>query len=113
MWLGRVTRERSVAEAVFAIPGDLRSSTGGYGYDRRVMELLPDFGVQVSALALPGSFPNPNAEDLAKTAKLIAGKPADAILVVDGLAFGAFSDELLAQLTGRVIALVHHPLFLE
>jgi glycosyltransferase involved in cell wall biosynthesis len=102
-----------VADAVFAIPGDLKSPTGGYTYDRRVMELLPDFGVPVSVLTLPGSFPNPTDEDLAETSRLLKTKPPDAVLVVDGLAFGAFPENLLAKLEGRVIALVHHPLFLE
>jgi len=102
-----------VADAVFAIPGDLKSPTGGYTYDRRVMELLPAFGVPVSVLTLPASFPNPTAEDLAETNRLLNKKPQDAILVVDGLAFGAFSETILDAIEGRVIALVHHPLFLE
>ncbi len=102
-----------MADAVFAIPGDLKSPTGGYTYDRRVMELLPDFGVPVSVLTLPASFPNPTAEDLAETNRLLNKKPQDAILVVDGLAFGAFSETILDAIEGRVIALVHHPLFLE
>lgn len=102
-----------MADALFAIPGDLKSPTGGYTYDRRVMEILPDFGVPVSVLSLPSSFPNPTATDIAKTSRLLKTKPADAVLVVDGLAFGAFPDTILAELEGRVIALVHHPLFLE
>jgi len=102
-----------VAEAVFAIPGDLKSTSGGYAYDRRVIELLPDFGVQVATLMLPDSFPNPTNNDLAKTGRLLEAKSADAVLLVDGLAFGAFPEHLLAGLKGRVIGLVHHPLFLE
>ena len=102
-----------MADAVFAIPGDLKSPTGGYTYDRRVMELLPDFGVPVSVLTLPGSFPNPTAGDLVKTSRLLKTKHPDAILVADGLAFGAFPESILAELEGRVIALVHHPLYLE
>jgi glycosyltransferase involved in cell wall biosynthesis len=91
----------------------LKSPTGGYAYDRRVVEILPDFGVRVSVLQLPGSFPNPTASDLAKTSRLLKTRPADAALIVDGLAYGAFPESLLDELDGRVIALVHHPLFLE
>jgi glycosyltransferase involved in cell wall biosynthesis len=102
-----------VAEAVFAIPGDLRSPTGGYAYDRRVMAALPDFGVGVSHLALPGSFPNPTVSDIDRTQCALRDRKQPSILVVDGLAFGAFTPPLLDCLDGRVIALVHHPLFLE
>lgn len=102
-----------MAEAVFAIPGDLKSTTGGYAYDRRVIESLPDFGVLISVLPLPDAFPNPTAADLVKTRRLLESKPHDAVLLVDGLAFGAFSEDVLDALDGRVIALVHHPLFLE
>ena len=100
-------------KAIFAVPGDLRSPTGGYAYDRRVMERLPDFGVSVVHLPLPGSFPNPSHEDAAETIRLIEGRETPSILVVDGLAYGAFTQPLLDRLDGRVIALVHHPLFLE
>jgi glycosyltransferase involved in cell wall biosynthesis len=102
-----------VAEAVFAIPGDLKNTTGGYAYDRRVIELLPDFGVPVSLLTLADSFPSPTAGDLAEASRLLKTKQTDAVSVIDGLAFGAFPESLLAELQGRVIALVHHPLFLE
>jgi glycosyltransferase involved in cell wall biosynthesis len=102
-----------VADVVFAIPGDLKSTTGGYAYDRRVIDLLPDFGVHVSVMTLPDAFPNPRAADLAETGRLLKTKPHDAVLMVDGLAFGAFTDDILDTLEGRVVALVHHPLFLE
>jgi glycosyltransferase involved in cell wall biosynthesis len=102
-----------VAEAVFAIPGDLKTASGGYAYDRRVIELLPAFGVPVSILPLPSSFPNPSAGDLKETRKAIASRPESSVLVVDGLAYGAFSQSVLDAVKGRVIGLVHHPLFLE
>jgi glycosyltransferase involved in cell wall biosynthesis len=102
-----------VADVVFAIPGDLKAPTGGYAYDRRVTELLPDFGVGVSLLALPGSFPNPSERDLNETRRLLSKRSAKDVLIVDGLAFGAFPTSILDTLSGRTIALIHHPLFLE
>jgi glycosyltransferase involved in cell wall biosynthesis len=102
-----------VPEAIFAIPGDIKSPTGGYAYDRRVIELLPDFGVSVVHLPLPGSFPNPEPDDIEQSIRLLSGQRNASTLVVDGLAFGAFPKSLLDVLNGRVIALVHHPLFLE
>ncbi len=102
-----------MAEALFAIPGDIRSPTGGYAFDRRVIELLPAFGVTVSHIPLPGSFPTPTDNDLAETKSLLAGATNGCPLIIDGLAYGAFPADLVDALHGRVIALVHHPLFLE
>ena len=102
-----------MAEAVFAIPGDIKSPTGGYAYDRRVIELLPAFGVSVRHLALASSFPNPGPGDIAEANRLIAATPKSATLLLDGLAFGAFPQESLPCDGRRIIAMVHHPLYLE
>ncbi|MDX2288868.1 MAG: glycosyltransferase family 4 protein [Hyphomicrobiaceae bacterium] len=102
-----------MTETLFAIPGDLDSPTGGYGYDRQVLRLLPSFGVSIRHVALPGSFPSPSAADLETTRKLLAASPASATLLIDGLAYGAFPADLAADLDRRIIALVHHPLALE
>lgn len=102
-----------MAEAAFAIPGDLKTETGGYAYDRRVIELLPAFGVPVSVLPLPSSFPNPTADELKETSRILGNRSPEAVLIVDSLAYGAFTDGVLDGIKGRVIGLVHHPLFLE
>ncbi len=102
-----------MAEAVFAIPGDLATQTGGYAYARRVLALLPDSGVAVRHLPLPASFPDPSPDDLAETARRLAATPDGAVLLVDGLAYGALPPDLVAGLARLVVALVHHPQGLE
>jgi glycosyltransferase involved in cell wall biosynthesis len=102
-----------VADAAFVIPGDLRSPTGGYAYDRRVMALLPAFGVNIHHVPLPDGFPNPSPGDLEATVRAIGATPPGVSLLIDGLAYGALPKALLASLDRRIIALVHHPLFLE
>ena len=102
-----------MADTIFAIPGDIKSATGGYAYDRRVIELLPHFGIAIRHLPLPASFPNPTAADLATTRRLIEGTPGNATVLVDGLAFGAMPENVANCGGRRVIAIVHHPLFLE
>lgn len=99
-----------MAEVIFAVPGDLAAPTGGYAYARRVLELIPEHGIAMRHLSLPGGYPDPSAEDLAETARLVAGTAADAVLLVDGLAFGAMPAELVAGFGRRIVALVHHPL---
>jgi glycosyltransferase involved in cell wall biosynthesis len=101
-----------MTDAVFAIPGDIDLPTGGYIYARRVLALLPRFGVAVRHLQLPGSFPAPSAADLAETGRLLAAAQASAV-VIDGLAYGAMPLSVIARLRAPIIALVHHPLCLE
>jgi glycosyltransferase involved in cell wall biosynthesis len=102
-----------VPEAVFAIPGDLQTPTGGYIYDRRVIELLSEFGWQVRHLELPGDYPAPSEASLAATSEALAKTPREALLVVDGLAFGAMPSKLIDNAKRKIVALVHHPLALE
>jgi len=103
-----------VADVVFAIPGDITAKTGGYIYDRRVIGLLPEFGWQAHHLVLPGDFPAPSKASLAETERLLAdATPAGALLLIDGLAYGALPADLIARLKRRIVALVHHPLSLE
>lgn len=103
----------SLAEVHFAIPGDIASPTGGYAYDRRLLELLVSYGIDARHLRLPGSYPEPTDADLAETERLLGAVPPQARLLIDGLAFGAMPVALLKKLKSPVIALVHHPLALE
>ncbi|MCU0884109.1 MAG: glycosyltransferase family 4 protein [Beijerinckiaceae bacterium] len=102
-----------MTSVAFAIPGDLSRPTGGYAYDRHVLRLLPEFGVEPVHVALPGSFPEPSDADLAETSRLLLAQDWRTPLLIDGLAYGAFPTGLAAGLAGRVIALCHHPLGLE
>lgn len=103
----------SLVKVIFAIPGDLESPTGGYAYDRRLMELLPSYGIEAHHVELPRGFPHPTDDDLKTTERLLTSTPEDARLLIDGLAFGALPAQLIARLDRSIIALVHHPLSLE
>lgn len=104
-------------ELFFAVPGDPDTLTGGYVYAKRLAEALPDAGWKVHRLRLPDGFPYPDAGALAKTSARLAATPADATILVDGLAFGALPADLLRSLlqqgSRRLVALVHHPLAQE
>lgn len=99
--------------AVFAIPGDIATPTGGYGYARRLLAEAGAAGLALTHLPLPAGYPDPSAADLAETARLLGEMPADRTLLIDGLAYGAFPAELLRAIPAPVVALCHHPLGLE
>ena len=94
----------------FAVPGDLSAPTGGYHYDRQLMVALRAEGPDVTHLALPGGFPFPDQAAMAEAAAQLSTVPAEQILIVDGLAFGAMETAAVDQIQAHVVALVHHPL---
>ena len=101
------------SRAAFVIPGDINLPTGGYGYDRRVLSLLPAAGVAIRHVVLPGAYPAPSASELAAGEQLLSTLPPDLALLIDGLAFGAMPTDLVARIRQPIVALCHHPLALE
>jgi glycosyltransferase involved in cell wall biosynthesis len=98
----------------WAIPGDIRTVTGGYAYDRRIIAELKRLGWEVELVSLGDGFPRPSAEEKAFAAARLLAAPSQHPIVIDGLAFGALPEAAGAlHRTHRVIALVHHPLALE
>ncbi|MFO1148976.1 MAG: glycosyltransferase family 4 protein [Alsobacter sp.] len=97
-------------DVVFAIPGDLATPTGGYGYDRELMAHLPEHGLSVEHLQLPGSFPMASVPDLGETGYKLSQTSPNSVILVDGLAYGAMTDIVLKDMDRTFVALVHHPL---
>ena len=103
-----------MTELYFAIPGDINTLTGGYTYDRRLIAELRALGHKINHLQLSTDFPAPTADALADAAAQFAALPDQAIVVVDGLAYGVM-ENIAEQQSKRlnIIALCHHPLMLE
>ena len=99
---------------VFAIPGDLLTATGGYIYDRHIIEGLQANGWQVQVLGLGDGFPYPEPGTRQQACERLLALEPGVPVVIDGLAFGVLP-EVAAQLRQRhpLIALVHHPLAFE
>jgi glycosyltransferase involved in cell wall biosynthesis len=103
-----------VKRVAFAVPGDLTTPTGGYGYDRRMIAELQKLGWQVDVIGLGDGFPRPSPETKTAARNKLAGVPKDCPIIVDGLALGVLP-EAANELRERnpLLALVHHPLALE
>ena len=99
--------------SAFAVPGALTTLTGGYFYDRRLVEGLRGLGHDIRVVTLPDGFPAPGAAAMAEAVAQLQALPADVPVIVDGLAFGALPTEGVAGMAAPIIALVHHPLALR
>ncbi|MFK7993808.1 MAG: glycosyltransferase family 4 protein [Granulosicoccus sp.] len=107
------------SQLTFVYPGDLNTRTGGYRYDKRIVEQLVDGTGKaqqwnVSLVSLEGDYPFPSAAQCAIAAARFNTIPDNTITVIDGLAYSVLP-EIIASHAHRLIfvALIHHPLALE
>ena len=99
---------------VFIVPGDINARTGGYRYDKRIIDELRDQGWTVTLLSLEGDYPFPTPQQLEAAKQLLESIEDNTDVVIDGLAYSVMPEQL-AQHSSRLklIALIHHPLALE
>ncbi len=96
---------------VLAAPGPFEQATGGYAYDRRIIDGLRRLGWDVEAKTLGAGFPAPSEVELQAAADWLAAASPLVPIVIDGLALGAMGHVAPAfRGDRRLIALVHHPL---
>jgi len=95
----------------FVVPGSLETRTGGYAYDRKIIEGLRKCGWLVEVIELGGRFPNPDNKTLANAQERFAAIADGALVIVDGLACGVLP-KIAAKEHSRLklVGLVHHPL---
>lgn len=104
---------KALRNAVFAIPGDIDTLTGGYIYEKRLLLGLRAQGRTVTHVELPAGFPDPTSAEMSLSVRVLAELPDDAPLILDGLVFGSIDPAGLAQVRPPVVAMIHHPLALE
>ncbi|WP_206606317.1 glycosyltransferase family 4 protein [Steroidobacter cummioxidans] len=99
---------------MLVLPGDLLTATGGYEYDRRMLEGLRQLRWNSTVVALDSSFPTPTAQALEDAQRQLSALPADSLVVIDGLALGAMPEVVHAHKDRlRMVGLIHHPLAAE
>jgi glycosyltransferase involved in cell wall biosynthesis len=96
--------------AACAIPGDITTLTGGYIYERRLLEGLRAAGRDVLHIRLAGTFPEPSPADMADAVRQLAALDPARPLILDGLVFGSIDTRGLATVRAPIVAMIHHPL---
>ncbi|MFK7890670.1 MAG: glycosyltransferase family 4 protein [Granulosicoccus sp.] len=98
----------------FIIPGDINTRTGGYRYDKRIVQGLEETGWTVHLHSLAGDYPFPSKTERDQASNVLSGIDNNSLVVMDGLAFSTLPEVVKAH-SPRLdfIALVHHPLALE
>jgi glycosyltransferase involved in cell wall biosynthesis len=98
----------------FLVPGRLDQLTGGYLFDRRIVEGLRASGRDVAVIELAGTYPDADATARRSVAAALAALPDGAAAAIDGLALLGAADCLAAAAARlRLVAFVHHPLASE
>jgi glycosyltransferase involved in cell wall biosynthesis len=103
-----------VKHVAFVVPGSLKTPTGGYAYDRRIIAELERLGWHVELLDVGEEFPWPSEATQSAARARLSKVPAGWPIVIDGLALGALP-KIASELARRnpLLALVHHPLAQE
>ncbi|MCS6932329.1 MAG: glycosyltransferase family 4 protein [Acetobacteraceae bacterium] len=95
------------------VPGPFGAISGGYLYDRRMVEGLRALGHEVHVVELAGRHPLPDAATEAEAAAALYALPEGVLPVVDGLGLPAFAPVAEELARRRAVGLIHHPTALE
>src|SRR5882757_1878186 len=95
-------------------PGDPEWRTGGYIYNKRIIEGLRGLGRSVTLHRLGDTFPYPDTPTMAQAASVLRALPDGTLTVIDGLGFSVLPEQMAAEAARlRLVALIHHPLAFE
>jgi len=93
------------------VPGAPDQWTGGHLFNTRIIAQLRAAQQPVTIVSLPGSFPAVDALTLLQARQRVARLPDAAVVIIDGLAYGALPELWAAERRRlRLIALCHLPL---
>ena len=95
------------------VPAPLHGISGGYVYDRAILDGLRAAGHDAQAIELAGRHPQAGDAACASASAAFDALPADVLPVIDGLGLPAFRDRVGALAARRTVGLIHHPTALE
>ena len=95
------------------VPGPYETVSGGYNYDRRLVEGFRALGETVDVVELSGRHPLPDAAAEASARAALNAVPEGVRIIVDGLGLPAFAPLAEALVARGAVGLIHHPTALE
>ena len=101
------------SDIYFVYPGNINAKTGGYIYEKNILKYAKLNNVNIRKIALSENYPFPTNDDIKYFLKFLDKINPDSKIVIDGLALEGMYSIFKIILTYNVIALIHHPLYLE
>lgn len=101
-------------KVVFLQNDSINTLTGGYIYNKYIVDGLLLKNYKVSVISLKGNFPHPTQEDLEKCDKILSNLTGDEFLIIDSLILGAIPD-LIPKIKKTIITvgLIHLPISID
>ena len=97
----------------FVYPGDINAKTGGYIYEKNILVYAKQNNINIKKIVLSENFPFPTKQDIKNFIKILDNIHPDSKIIIDGLALEGMFSIFEKLLSYNVIALIHHPLYLE
>ena len=101
--------ERRLKKVHFLVPGPIDTLTGGFIYDRKMVEVLRIDGMLGTLIELDGPYPLGDEELRRRAETALEALPSGGLLIIDGLAYTALDPVLdRTRSHSKIIVLVHH-----
>ena len=97
----------------FVYPGNINAKTGGYIYEKNILEYAKIRDINIRPIALSENYPFPTNNDIKYFLNILDKIDPGSKIIIDGLALEGMYSIFKKILTYNVIALIHHPLYLE
>ena len=104
---------KNKSDIYFVYPGDINAKTGGYIYEKNILEYAKLKNINIRTIALSENYPFPTNKDIKHFLNILDQINPDSKIIIDGLALEGMYSIFKKILTYNVIALIHHPLYLE
>tara|TARA_B100001142_G_scaffold60246_1_gene59262 strand:+ start:174 stop:632 length:459 start_codon:yes stop_codon:yes gene_type:complete len=98
---------------IFFYPGNINQKTGGYIYENNILKFSKKNKFPIKFIELSSNYPNPYIQDIKNLNKITSDIKSDNILIFDGLVLEGLHKSINIFDNFKVIALIHHPLYLE